>query len=156
VELITVNSAPLWVDARRLIEEYAASLDFDLAFQDFNREIQSLPTEYGPPHGAFVLAGDEGTWIGCGGVRKFSESSCEMKRLYVSPSGRGRGLGRRIAEMLIDAARRLGYRAMLLDTTPSMPRAQQLYTSLGFKTVAPYRFNPIDGATYWRLDLFDP
>jgi GNAT superfamily N-acetyltransferase len=155
VELVTVNSAPMWDEARRLIEEYAASLDFDLAFQDFEREIQSLPTEYGPPHGAFVLAGDDGTWFGGGGIRRFSEATCEMKRLYVSPSGRGRGAGRGIARTLIAVARKFGYRAMLLDTTPSMARAQQLYTSLGFTTVAPYRHNPIDGASYWRLDLFD-
>jgi GNAT superfamily N-acetyltransferase len=155
VELITVDVAPLWDEARRLIDEYAASLDFDLAFQNFNSELESLPTEYGPPDGCFVLARDEGVWIGCGGVRRLSESACEMKRLYVSPSGRGRGAGRRIAEALIDAARRLGYRTMLLDTTPSMPRAQQLYTSLGFTTVSPYRYNPIDGASYWRLDLRD-
>ena len=145
----------MWTEARRLIEEYAASLAFNLAFQNFEREIQSLPAEYGPPHGCFVLARDEGPWIGCGGVRRFSESACEMKRLYVSPACRGHRVGRRIAEALIDAARTLGYRTMLLDTTPSMSRAQQLYTSLGFTTVSPYRYNPIDGASYWRLDLRD-
>ena len=155
MELVTVDSEPLWDQARRLIEEYAASLDFDLAFQDFDRELQSLRTEYGPPHGVFVLAWYDGTWIGGGGIRRFSEATCEMKRLYVSPTGRGRGAGRGIAQALIAAARKLGYRAMLLDTTPSMARAQQLYTSLGFTTIAPYRHNPIDGASYWRLDLFD-
>jgi putative acetyltransferase len=153
VELVTVTSAPMWAEARRLIEEYAASLDFDLAFQNFDRELRSMHVEYAPPSGSFVLAGHDGRWIGCGGVRGFSDSACEMKRLYVSPAGRGRGAGRRIAEALIDAARSLGYRTMLLDTTPSMTRAQQIYTSLGFTTIAPYRYNPIDGASYWRLDL---
>jgi ribosomal protein S18 acetylase RimI-like enzyme len=153
VTLAHVDSTALWVEARRLIEEYAASLDFDLAFQDFDRELRSLHIEYAPPSGAFVLAGHDGHWIACGGVRRFSESACEMKRLYVSPAGRGRGVGREIAEALIDAARRMRYRTMLLDTTPSKTRAQQIYTSLGFTTTAPYRYNPIDGASYWRLDL---
>lgn len=153
VTLACVNSTALWTEARRLIEDYAASLDFDLAFQDFDRELRSLETEYGPPHGCFVLAGEQNTWIGCGGLRRLSEFDCEMKRLYVSPAARGRGAGRQIAEALIGAARRLGYRTMLLDTTPSMTRAQQIYASLGFTSVAPYRYNPIDGASYWRLDL---
>jgi GNAT superfamily N-acetyltransferase len=153
VILARVDSAALWIEARRLIEEYAASLDFDLAFQDFDRELQSLDVDYAPPSGAFVLARHEGKWIGCGGVRRFSESACEMKRLYVSPFGRGRGAGRLIAEALIGAARCLGYRTMLLDTTPSMTRAQQIYSSLGFTVAAPYRYNPIEGASYWRLDL---
>jgi len=153
VTVSRVDSPALWTEARRLIEEYAASLDFDLAFQDFDREIQSLHVEYAWSSGCFVLAGYEGVWIGCGGVRRFSASACEMKRLYVSPAGRGHGAGRRMAEALIDAARRLGYRTMLLDTTPSMSRAQQIYASLGFTIVPPYRYNPIDGASYWRLDL---
>jgi len=153
VTLTRVDSPSLWAEARRLIEEYAASLDFDLAFQDFDRELRSLESEYGPPHGCFVLAGEEKTWIGCGGLRRLSEFECEMKRLYVSPAGRGRGAGRQIAEALIDAARCLGYRTMLLDTAPSMTRAQQIYSSLGFTVAAPYRYNPIEGASYWRLDL---
>jgi len=152
VTLSRVDSPALWTEARRLIEEYAASLDFDLAFQDFDREIRSLQVEYASPSGCFVLAQYEGVWIGCGGVRRFSASACEMKRLYVSPAGRGHRAGRQIAGA-IDTARRLGYRTMLLDTTPSMTRAQQIYMSLGFTIAAPYRYNPIEGASYWRLDL---
>ena len=153
VTLSRVDSPALWTEARRLIEEYAASLDFDLAFQDFDREIRSLQVEYASPSGCFVLAQYEGVWIGCGGVRRFSASACEMKRLYVSPAGRGHRAGRQIAGALIDTARRLGYRTMLLDTTSSMTRAQQIYMSLGFTIAAPYRYNPIEGASYWRLDL---
>jgi putative acetyltransferase len=153
VTVARVDSMALWVEARRLIEEYAASLDFDLAFQGFDRELRSLETEYGPPHGCFVLAAFEDAWIGCGGLRRLSESACEMKRLYVTPRGRGHGAGRAVARALIVAARDLGYQRVLLDTMPSMTQAQELYASLGFIRTAPYRYNPIEGASYWRLDL---
>jgi putative acetyltransferase len=153
VEVVCADSAVLWADARRLIEEYAASLDFDLAFQDFHHELDSLPVEYGSPSGCFLLARRDEAWIGCGGVRRFSTSICEMKRLYVQPRGRGRGAGRAIALALIARARRIGYDTMRLDTTPSMTRAQALYRSLGFTTTGPYRHNPIPGASYWQRDL---
>jgi GNAT superfamily N-acetyltransferase len=153
VELVCADSADLWTPARRLVEEYAASLGVDLAFQGFPHEIQSLASDYGPPHGCFVLASHDSRWVGCGGLRRLSTSICEMKRLYVAPAGRGRGIGLAIAEALITNARQLGYAEMLLDTLPSMTHAQQIYTSLGFVTTDPYRFNPIPGASYWRLDL---
>jgi putative acetyltransferase len=153
VRVVRVDAASLWAEACRLVEEYAASLTFDLAFQDFDREIRSLETEYGAPAGCFLLAASADDWVGCGGVRRFSEQDCEMKRLYVAPQGRGRGIGRALAERLIAAASDLGYRRMLLDTTPSMSRAQELYASLGFIRTTPYRYNPIDGATFWQLHL---
>lgn len=150
---LTPDSEELWAHARRLVKEYAASLDFDLAFQNFQLELRSLATEYGPPQGSFVLARHDAAWIGCGGFRKLSDAACEMKRLYVAPGGRQKGVGRAIAETLIVRARQVGYATMLLDTTPSMRRAQALYTRLGFTQTAPYRHNPVEGASYWRLDL---
>ncbi|HET9834144.1 MAG TPA: GNAT family N-acetyltransferase [Vicinamibacterales bacterium] len=153
VAVVHVQSASHWAEARRLVEEYAASLTFDLAFQDFDREVRSLETEYGPPTGRFVLAASHDAWIGCGGIRRFSDTECEMKRLYVRPSFRDRGAGRAIALALIAAAREAGYRRMLLDTTPSMAAAHQLYTSLGFTSSEPYRYNPIAGASFWQLQL---
>lgn len=141
--------------ARRLVEEYAASLAIDLSFQDFAQEIESLPQHYEPPGGCFILGALDGAAIGCGAIRRLSESACEMKRLYVMPARRGEGLGRMIVAALIARARELGYRSMLLDTLPSMGGAHALYASLGFRHTAPYRFNPIAGATYWRLDLMN-
>ena len=155
VTVVCAESPSQWAEARRLVEEYAASLTFDLAFQDFNREVRSLETEYGPPTGRFVLAASHDAWIGCGGIRRFSEAECEMKRLYVRPSARGLGAGRAIALALIAAAREAGYRRMLLDTTPSMAEARQLYTSLGFTPSEPYRYNPIAGASFWQLQLLE-
>jgi GNAT superfamily N-acetyltransferase len=142
-----------WLEARRLVEEYAASLPIDLSFQDFPQEIESLSRHYGAPDGCFIVAGRDGAVIGCGAFRRFSVSACEMKRLYVIPDRRGEGVGRKIVAALVDRARALGYRSMLLDTLPAMSGAQSLYASFGFTQTAPYRFNPVAGATYWKLDL---
>ena len=162
--LVQPTSAELWAEARRLVEEYAASLDVDLSFQGFQHEIESLASEYGPPSGSFVLAEQAGTFIGCGGLRRFSESDCEMKRLYVVPANRHGGAGRTIAEALIEQARHLGYQAMLLDTLPSMIRAQELYSLLGDSSRRPrtatirhlvpgsYGWSFVDSAVQPRLD----
>jgi GNAT superfamily N-acetyltransferase len=147
------ESSEEWAAARRIVEEYAASLRIDLSFQDFAHEIESLPQHYGAPGACFMLASRDGAVVGCGALRRFSESACEMKRLYVIPAYRGQGVGRTIAAALVDRARTLGYRSMLLDTLPAMSGAQALYASLGFTHSAPYRYNPVPGATYWRLDL---
>jgi len=142
-----------WLEARRLVEDYAASLSIDLSFQDFQQEVESLSQHYSAPDGCFIVAGRDGAVIGCGALRRFSESTCEMKRLYVIPDCRGEGVGRMIVAALIERARALGYRSILLDTLPTMSGAQTLYASFGFTRTSPYRFNPIAGATYWKLDL---
>ncbi len=147
------DSPDLWSAARCLVEEYATSLNLDLGFQDFQHEIQSLPKEYGPPDGCFILAVQQGRCIGCGAFRRFSHSACEMKRLYVAPAHRNDGVGRIVADALIQQARQAGYKAMLLDTLPSMIGAQALYTSLGFKPTPAYRYNPVPGASFWKLEF---
>lgn len=146
-------TAEAWTAAETLIREYAASLGISLEFQSFDDEIANLPHEYGESHGVFLLARDLSGYAGCGGLRRFSEDECEMKRLYVRPAAQGRGIGRAIATALIEEARRLGYRRLLLDTLPSMRSAHALYRSLGFRETAPYRFNPIAGTTFMMLDL---
>jgi carbonic anhydrase len=142
-----------WLDARRLVEAYAASLPIDLSFQDFEQEVESLPDHYGAPDGRFIVARRDSAVIGCGALRRFSEPACELKRLYVIPDCRGEGVGRMIVAALIERAHALGYRSMLLDTLPAMSGAQALYSSFGFTRTTPYRFNPIAGATFWKLDL---
>lgn len=153
VSLVSPDSPRLWDAARRMVEEYAASLKIDLGFQDFAQEVEGLPVEYGPPSGYFLLASVENVLVGCGAFRSLSASDCEMKRLYVAPAGRGRRVGFTVASALIEEARRLGYARMLLDTLPSMARAQALYASLGFRPTAPYRFNPVPGASFLALQL---
>jgi ribosomal protein S18 acetylase RimI-like enzyme len=153
VTLLRPASPEQWAAARRLVEQYAASLQLDLDFQNFDDEIASLPRAYGSPDGCFVLAAQDEGFVGCGGIRRHDASACEMKRLYVVPAARGGGIARQIAERLIAHARERGYRSVLLDTLPTMAGAQALYRSLGFTPTDPYRFNPVPGATFWKLRL---
>lgn len=134
--------------ARELFREYAQSLDFSLDFQDFDREVQGLPGEYAPPRGALFLAWVEGDSAGCVGVRPIDGTVCEMKRLYVRPEFRVRGVGRFLAERAVEEGRSLGYERMWLDTVPSMTAAIGLYRSMGFTDIPAYRQNPIPGALF--------
>jgi putative acetyltransferase len=147
------ESPEQWAAARALVEEYAASLKIDLQFQNFEEEIESLPREYGPPDGCVILAARHGQFVACGGVRRFSDSACEMKRLYVVPAHRGAGIARLVVHALIEHAQQRCYRSMLLDTLPSMVGAQSLYATLGFKPTTAYRYNPVPGATFLKLDF---
>ena len=152
-ELFHPNCPLLWETARGLVREYAASLSVNLDFQNFDEELQHFETEYAPPAGTFLLARHTNEFVGCGALRRFSATDCEMKRLYVRPTGRKFGLGRKIALNLIAEARSMGYKRMLLDTLPTMQCAQSLYKSLGFQPTSPYRFNPIEGTSFLKLDL---
>jgi len=139
--------------ARTLIEEYAASLDVDLCFQDFREEISRFPAAYAPPDGVVLLAYHGEEPCGVVGLRKETSSVCEMKRLYVRPGFRGRGVGRALVVRLIRRASGLGYARMRLDTLPSMEAALSLYHLLGFHDIPPYRYNPVAGARYLELEI---
>ena len=138
-----------------LFEAYAASLDVDLAYQDFAAELAALPGRYAPPRGALLIARDaDGNALGCVAMRPLNDPHrCEMKRLYVAPAGRGTGLGRLLMQALIEEARRIGYREMRLDTLPGMTVAQALYRAAGFEPVEPYYETPIAGTVFMRLGL---
>jgi GNAT superfamily N-acetyltransferase len=152
VDISPADTADL-AAVRTLFEEYAAGLGFSLAFQGFDDELASLPGAYAPPRGALLVArsGDEAA--GCVALRPLAAGVCEMKRLFVRPAWRGSGLGARLAEAIVDEARRLGYARMRLDTTPEMASAQSLYARLGFRDIEPYRENPVPGTRFLELTL---
>jgi len=138
-----------------LFRAYAASLAVDLAYQNFEAEMQAMPGAYAPPAGALLLARDaDGTPLGAVALRPTAETGrCEMKRLYVSPAGRGRGVGERLVNKLAATALRIGYREMWLDTLPDMVAAQALYRRLGFEVAAPYYATPVAGTVFMRRVL---
>jgi ribosomal protein S18 acetylase RimI-like enzyme len=138
---------------RRLFREYADGLGIDLCFQDFETELATLPGKYAPPQGRLLLAWDSERAVGCVALRPVGDGVCEMKRLYVQPSARGTQLGRRLAERICAEARAAGYRRICLDTLPSMSAALRLYSALGFEPVAPYVYNPIEGAIFLAREL---
>ena len=140
--------------ARELFLEYAQSLGVDLCFQNFGQELAGLPGHYAPPEGRLLLVECDGQLVGCVALHLWEPGVCEMKRLYLRPSFRGKGLGRVIAEKIIMDARGIGYQFMRLDTiAPIMKDAVEMYRKLGFREIAPYRPNPIAGATYMELKL---
>ena len=152
VPIRAVRAADLGT-VRALFLEYGAGLGVDLSFQDFEAEVASLPGDYVPPTGALLLAELDGRPVGCVAMRPWNTETAEMKRLFVRPEGRGSGAGRALAEAVIACARRAGYRRMRLDTLPTMTAARRLYESLGFREIAPYRFNPIPGTAFLELAL---
>lgn len=139
--------------ARALIREYQVSLGIDLEFQQFSEELAGLGEMYGPPRGVLLVARLDGVPVGCVGVRPLDPPACEMKRLYVAPAGRGRGLGRELAVRAMAAARARGYATMRLDTLPAMHAAQALYATLGFRDVPAYCDNPVEGTRFLEAVL---
>ena len=153
LKIVEADTKELIEKAKELIREYAQSLEFDLGFQDFAMEMENFPGQYASPRGCLYVALDENEPIGCVALRDIGQGICEMKRLYVRPYVRGQKVGKLLAEIVIKAARDMGYDFMRLDTIPSMKQANMLYNALGFKQIAPYRFNPLEGATFLELNL---
>lgn len=146
-------SEPLLSQIRDIFNEYQSYLNIDLSFQDYEQELLLLPGEYAYPKGRLYLAFIGENPAGCIALRPLKGNRCEMKRLYVNPEFRGKNIGKMLANKIIEDARLIGYSYMLLDTLPSMTSAIKLYKSLGFYEIASYRFNPIEGAMYMKLDL---
>ena len=128
-------------------------MGFDLEFQDFEGELEALPGRYAAPSGSLLLAFEGGRLAGCVALRSLDAEVCEMKRLYVRPASRGRDIGRALVQRIIDEGRQIGYKRMRLDAIRTMTAAVGLYKSMGFSEIAPYRYNPLEGAVYMELSL---
>jgi ribosomal protein S18 acetylase RimI-like enzyme len=152
--LTQAESPSQLAQARELFLEYAQTLGFSLCFQNFDKELAQLPGDYAPPEGRLLLAECEGQLAACVALHKLEPGTCEMKRLYLRPQFRGKGLGRTLAERIMAEARQIGYQRMRLDTVePVMRDAVAMYRKLEFKEIAPYCPNPIAGALYMELEL---
>ncbi len=153
-EIIRAQSIGDIEQARELFKEYAAWLEIDLCFQNFDKELAELPGDYAPPDGRLLLAAENGQIAGSIALRKIGEGICEMKRLFVRREFRGRGLGRQLVDAIMREAKEIGYERMRLDTLPpKMNDAIGLYRSLGFKEIESYYDNPVPGAKFMELEL---
>ncbi len=153
MSIVFVQSDADLLAARNLFLEYADYLGVDLCFQGFQEELDGLPGAYAPPDGRLLLAVEDSEAVGCVAVRKLGYGICEMKRLYVKPAYRGKGLGRGLAGAVIAEARAIGYTKMRLDSLLSLKEAAALYRSLGFIEVPPYRYNPLPDAVFMEIGL---
>jgi putative acetyltransferase len=157
IAILQATEANQMAHVKDLFLAYADALGVDLCFQDFDKELLQLPGDYSAPRGVLLLAQVNTEWAGCCALRPLDAvdytNACEMKRLFVLPEFRGLGLGRRLAEGIMDAARLAGYDSILLDTLDEMESARALYEELGFVEVPPYYFNPIAGAHYLKANL---
>jgi len=142
--------------ARELFREYADWLRVDLCFQDFERELATLPGAYAPPQGRLLLAFHHEKAVGCVALRPVDAATGELKRLYVRPEARGKRVGRRLVEQAIAAAKEIGYKRLVLDTLPQMAEAQALYRAFGFVEIPAYCEHPLPGVVYMGLELKGP
>jgi putative acetyltransferase len=157
IEILSPRHEADLLQTKEIFLAYAKAINIDLCFQDFETELANLPGDYSPPRGALLLAWVDQTLAGCCALRPIDSSdyanAAEMKRLFVRPEFRGLGLGRQLAESIIDAARMSGYDSVLLDTLDDMEIARAMYEDLGFKEIPPYYHNPLAGAHYLKVDL---
>jgi len=154
MKIVQAETSDQIKQARELFREYEAWLGLDLCFQNFEKELAELPGRYAPPTGRLLLGFEKDELAGCVALRKLTDDVCEMKRLFIRPDFHGRGLGRKLAERIINEARGIGYERMRLDTlAEQMGSAIALYRSLGFKEIEPYYDNPVKGAIFLELGL---
>jgi len=150
IRLVQTDDIP---EVRAMLREYVAWIGLDLSFQEIDDEIADLPGDYDEPTGALLVAEENHHLIGMIALRPLSGSICEMKRLWVRPEGRGRGVAKELVAQILDQARHLNYDEIRLDTLPMMTNAQSLYESLGFHDVASYYKTPIKGTRFMAKRL---
>jgi len=154
-EIFSVDTPQDLETVKSLFRAYVDWLGIDLSYQGFEEELAGMPGKYAGPSGALYLAKEpDGSSLGCVGLRPLGEDgACEMKRLYVLPAGRGRGVGGALVECVLGTAQGIGYREMLLDTLPTMTGAIKLYRAAGFEQVPAYYDTPIEETVFFRKRL---
>lgn len=153
IKILKAETEEHFQQAQSLFQKYADWLGVDLSYQRFDQELESLPKMYGGDKGCLLLAYADELLVGCVGLRKFEDSVCEMKRLYVRPAFQGKGIGSLLAKQIIEEAKGLGYTEMVLDTLEKMESARKLYCSLGFGEIPAYYTNPLSDVIYLKLNL---
>ena len=143
-----VSSPKDFQTARELFEEYAAALNVDLCFQGFDEELKTIHLQYNLPKGCLVLVRENEKIIGCAAIREFENLSCELKRMYLKPEFRGKGIGKKLLQFMFEKAKTLGYSKMLLDTLPLMKEAQHLYLQFDFRQEL-HCFHKITYSFFW-------
>ncbi len=153
IEIKLANSASEYEDAKKLILEYSKWLGFDLSFQDFEKEMSTLDITYGNPDGGIFLAYLNNAPVGVAGIKRFTDTECELKRMFIRVNGRGLGIGKLLLNECISLAEKLEYKVIKLDTMNYMKPAIKIYTDAGFNEIPAYRFNPNKEALYFELTL---
>jgi putative acetyltransferase len=153
MNIIVARTSEHYHEAVELFKEYAVSLGIDLQFQKFDNELHVLPTMYGPPVGELWLVEEDGNFVGCAALRKLEEGICELKRMYIRPSYRGKRWGQELMDVALQTAQSLGYYTMRLDSLQRLEAAVKLYTSYGFQQISPYNFNPEADVVYFEKKL---
>ena len=153
MNIIVARTSEHYHEAVELFKEYAVSLGIDLQFQKFDNELHVLRTMYGPPVGELWLVEEDGNFVGCAALRKLEEGICELKRMYIRPSYRGKRWGQELMDVALQTAQSLGYYTMRLDSLQRLEAAVKLYTSYGFQQISPYNFNPEADVVYFEKKL---
>ncbi len=153
-EIIEVNSIELIEETKKLFREYEKWLNVSLCFQGFEEEVNTLPGKYGSPEGKLYIVKSDNKFSGCIALRKLEDGICEMKRLYLQPELRGKGIGNELVSKIIHDAKDLGYKKMRLDTIKEkMPNAVRMYEKYGFVKTEKYYDNPNPHTLFMELDL---
>ncbi|MBK7650745.1 MAG: GNAT family N-acetyltransferase [Flammeovirgaceae bacterium] len=154
IEFKEASSKKDYLVATDLFTEYVVQLGIDLSFQNFEEELASLSIMYSKPQGVLIIAMENEKAVGCFGIRKLEDSIGELKRMYIREKARGFGYGKQLLQNAIETAAQLGYSKMRLDTLATMGSAIHLYKQVGFYEMEPYRFNPMEGAKYFEIELY--
>ena len=153
MQIIVARTPAQYQAAVSLFKEYAQGLGIDLQFQQFDQELQVIPTRYGPPQGELWLIQDADQWVGCAALKQLDEHTCELKRMFVQPAYRGRGLADQLMEQALTTALDLGYQIMKLDSLRRLTPALKLYQRYGFEETTPYNYNPEADVVYFEKRL---